>query len=61
MNELSSFVLQKRCLNCNKLFGLKRYSTGKQEFPCNFKTRKYCCRSCSSIAAAQRRQAEKSA
>lgn len=58
---LSSFVLQKRCLNCNKLMSLKMLPNGKQEYPSIFKKRRFCSVICGAIAAQAKRQVEKSA
>lgn len=61
---ISSFVLQKRCPNCNKLFGPKTWANGKQEYPSHFKKRVHCSITCGAIAAATSRkmaEAEKSA
>jgi hypothetical protein len=53
--KLSSFVLQKRCPNCKRIFGLKMQANGKQEYPCNFKKRQFCSIKCGSIASAARK------
>ena len=55
--KLSSFVLQKRCPNCNRLFGLKQLSNGKQEYPSHFKKRRFCSVICGAIGNAAVRKA----
>ena len=51
---------QKRCENCNKLFGQRRLlTTGAVEYPSHFKKRRYCSKICGAVANAAKRKAEK--
>lgn len=54
-------ILQKRCPNCNKLFGPRKLANGNPEPPSHFKKKVHCSQICGAIAAQARKMAEKQA
>lgn len=47
---------KKRCENCKKLFGPRKYADGRTEYPCLFKKKRFCSTTCSGIATQAQRK-----